>query len=221
MDQFSFISWLGHASFSLKDEKTGKVLYYIDPYHLPKVELEPADLIFITHAHQDHFSPSDIKKLLKLETVIVGPKDCIPEEFSQKNLVVIPNQDYETHEIMFSTIPAYNLKPERLSFHPKKNNWVGYVFNISGMKIYHAGDTDFIPEMNELKKQNLDLALLPIGGTYTMDTEEAADAANAICAKYTAPMHYKALLGESAEKEEKKFKSLVSNSKVLFFNELR
>lgn len=221
MDQLNFVSWLGHASFKFKNKDTGTVFYYIDPYRLPKVKLEPADAIFITHAHQDHFSPSDIEKLLKPKTVIVGPKDCLSREFEQETIVVVPNQDYEVSQIKFSTIPAYNISPEKLSFHPKGNNWVGYIFNIDGFKVYHAGDTDFIPEMKELTKLNLDLALLPIGGTYTMDAEEAADAANTISAKYTAPMHYKGLLGKEVEKEEKKFERLMSQSKVLFFDELK
>ena len=109
---------------------------------------------------------------------------------------------------------------QRLSFHPKANNWVGYIFELNGQKIYHAGDTDFTEEMRNLKNLNLDVALLPIGGTYTMDVQEAAEAANEIAAKTTIPMHYKNLVGENYKSIEEEFKRLVKNSKVVILKEL-
>ncbi|MEM3791674.1 MAG: MBL fold metallo-hydrolase, partial [Candidatus Micrarchaeaceae archaeon] len=87
------------------------------------------------------------------------------------------------------------------------------IVEANGKKIYHAGDTDFIEEMKDI---DADLALLPIGGTYTMDVEEAISAANAINASFFAPMHYKALLGkENSAKAEKEFKERVENSFVM------
>jgi L-ascorbate metabolism protein UlaG (beta-lactamase superfamily) len=98
---------------------------------------------------------------------------------------------------------------------------VGYIFKLNGKKIYHAGDTDFIQEMKLLKDDNLDVAMLPIGGTYTMEVDEAARAANVICAKITIPMHYRRLLGEKSDEAEEKFKKIVTNSKVIILEELK
>ncbi len=222
MDDLKNINWFGHASFSFVD-KNGNKIYYVDPYDLSFEPLEKADLIFITHAHYDHFSPSDLDKILNNETIIIATSDVLAKIKRDENLKleVSPNQKYEIKGFNFETIPAYNKKAERLNFHPKANNWVGYIFNINNMKVYHAGDTDFTEEMKNLNEMNLDIATLPIGGTYTMDVIEAAEAANAISAKVTIPMHYRRLLGEKYQEAEQKFKTLVTNSKVLILQQLR
>ncbi len=212
------IKWFGHASFRFTDQNGNKI-YYVDPFDLKSEEFEPADLIFITHAHSDHCSFEDIKKILKDDSVVIAPPDCL-EKIDVKNqkVNVEPNQSYEVKGFKFWTFPAYNInKP----FHPKENNWVGYFFNINGTKIYHAGDTDFIPEMEGLKKWNIDIAMLPMGGTYTMDVNEAIKAANIIGAKITIPMHYKRLLGENYKTAEEKLKQGVTNSKVVILDELK
>ncbi|OGH17807.1 MAG: hypothetical protein A3C22_02485 [Candidatus Levybacteria bacterium RIFCSPHIGHO2_02_FULL_37_10] len=214
------IIWLGHASFFFEDKKGNKI-YFVDPFELGGRKLEKADLIFITHAHYDHFSPKDIAKIIKDDTVLIAPSDILSRISipADRKVEVKPNQSYEVKGFRFSTVPAYNIKPERLNFHPKANNWVGYIFELNDKKVYHAGDTDFIPEMNNLKSLNLDVALLPMGGTYTMDAQEAAQAANAIGAKITIPMHYKMIVGNKASEVEEKFKSLVTTSKVLILTE--
>lgn len=216
------IKWLGHASFVITDEATGLKIYYIDPYHLPEVTLDKADLIFVTHAHHDHLSEGDINKVLKPDTTVVATPDSletlkIPD--SQK-FSVEPNSQYSLKGLEFETVPAYNINPEKLGFHPKSNNWVGYILSVNGKKIYHAGDTDFIPEMREFAAKTLDFALIPIGGTYTMGVDEAIEAANAIGAKITVPMHYRGLLKEESKDAEKKFKNGVKNSKVMVFDEV-
>ncbi len=216
------ISWFGHASFSFVDEKGNKI-YYVDPFDLKAKNLEEADIVFITHAHSDHFSPSDITKILKDNTMVVATVDVlkrinIPEN---RKFTVKPNQSYTIKDFSFATIPAYNNHPQKLNFHPKSNNWVGYIFALNGKMIYHAGDTDFIEEMKRLKDLNLNIAIIPIGGTYTMDVTEAAAAANAICAKITIPMHYKNLLREKSVDAQEKFKKLVTNSKVVILEELK
>ncbi|MCL5434853.1 MAG: MBL fold metallo-hydrolase [Patescibacteria group bacterium] len=222
------LTWLGHASFSFVDEK-GNRIYYVDPFDLPagkaglKVEkLQEADIIFITHAHYDHFSQSDIKKILKDSTVIVATADVLEkiDVDDKKKIAVSPNKNYDIKGFKFSTTPAYNNKPERLNFHPKNNNWVGYIFALNGKMIYHAGDTDFIEEMKALQDLSLDIAIIPIGGTYTMDVIEAAAAANAICAEITIPMHYRRL-NQNYEEIEEKFKALVTSSKVVILEELK
>jgi len=221
MENLDDISWLGHASFFFTD-KNGNKIYFVDPFQLGERTLEKADLIFITHAHPDHFSQGDIDKIIKNDTTIIAPPDILEKiDIDNKRKVTVePNKNYEVKGFSFQTIPAYNNNPKRLSFHPQKNNWVGYIFNINGKKIYHAGDTDFIDEMKALKDLDLDVAMLPIGGTYTMYVDEAAQAANAICAKITVPMHYKNVLGEAYSNAEETFKKLVTNSKVVIFEEL-
>ena len=216
------ISWFGHASFSFVDENGNKI-YYVDPFDLKPAELEKADLVFITHAHPDHFSPPDLEKILTNTTLVIAPPDILEQIDIDEDLkfAVEPNKSYEIKGFKFQTIPAYNIHPEKLNFHPKANNCVGYIFELNGKKIYHAGDTDFIPEMRNLQTLNLDVAMLPIGGKFTMSAEEAAEAANAIAAKITVPMHYRRLNPESHQTLEEKFKQLVTNSEVVVLEELK
>jgi len=204
------LTWFGHASFMLKDENARKLLF-LDPFELKAVK-EKADIIFITHAHYDHWSLKDIKKIWKEDTKIIATNGCTGNFPNMQ--VVEPNKEFSIEGIKVKTIPAYNIKPERLSFHPRKNNWVGYILTIDDKSIYHAGDTDFIPEMKNLK--NIHIALLPIGGTYTMDVDEAVQAANIIKAHATIPIHYRRLLGEKyREAEEKLRKGVKGNVEIL------
>lgn len=210
------IKWYGHASFSFVDEASGNRIYYIDPFELPDTELEPADLVFITHAHPDHFSPNDLDMIMHDETTVIAPPDILIQMDRKVDLLqpVTPNSSYTVQGFSFFTIPAYNDRPGREEKHPKSNNWVGYIFTVNGKKIYHAGDTDFIPEMKALKDHNLDIAMLPIGGNFTMDVDEAIEAANYVQAKVTIPMHYRRLLGDKYKEAEEKFKTGVINSQV-------
>lgn len=122
------INWLGHASFFFLD-KNGNRIYFIDPFGLSERNLEKADIIFITHAHPDHFSQEDIDKIIKSDTIIVATSDVLEkiDISSEKKIMVEPNKEYDIRGFKFSTIPAYNNKSEKLSFHPKENNWVGYI----------------------------------------------------------------------------------------------
>lgn len=214
------IKWFGHASFQFTDQNGNKI-YYVDPFDLKGTNYEPADLIFITHAHPDHCSFEDVKKILKEDTVLIAPPDCLTmiDVQNQKNSVE-PNKSYEIKGFKFSTIPAYNDRPGREEKHPRRNNWVGYIFELNGIKIYHAGDTDFTEEMKKLKDLNLDVAMMPIGGNFTMNVEEMIEAANSICAKITVPMHYRRLLGDSYKDAEEKLKAGVTNSKVVILDEV-
>ena len=216
------INWFGHASFSFADEN-GNRIYYVDPFDLKPQSLEKADLIFITHAHPDHFSQTDIQKIIKEATIIIAPPDILEKiDISEdRKLLVEPNAEYEVKEFKFQTVPAYNNHPEKLAFHPKENNWVGYIFVLNGKQVYHAGDTDFIPEMKGLTDMHLYIAMLPIGGHYTMDEKEAAAAANTIKAEFTIPMHYRRLLGEKHKDAEENFKKLVTGSEVIILEELK
>jgi len=203
---FGFVKWIDHAGFEI--EAKGMHIF-IDPFRVRHPEsLGKADIIFITHSHFDHLSEKDISALSGSNTQIVAPSEAVTK-LHGKVLAVKPNKHYSINGIEFDTVPAYNVVAERLNYHPKKNGWVGYVINVGNAKIYHAGDTDFIEEM---KKVSADLALLPIGGTYTMTVDEAVTAANSIKAKYFAPMHYKSLLGKAYAQAEEKFKAGVKNS---------
>ncbi len=207
---FEFLKWLGHASFLLEVKKKN---VYIDPFRLTTVK-EKADTILITHPHFDHCSSEDIEKIATEKTEIFVPKDSVGKIKVGKVTGVEPGSSYSSNGIRFSTMPAYNTSKERLSYHPKASDWVGYIVEAE-KSVFHAGDTDFIEEMREVKA---DLALLPMGGTYTMSLDEAIEAAASIDAKNVAPMHYKALLGkEGSANAEKEFSARVKNS--IIFNE--
>ncbi len=216
------LKWFGHASFSITDNKSGIKILYIDPFEMPE-EQTKGDIIFVTHAHHDHLSPKALLPLLKEDSIVVATRDSLEKldiNEEQKHIVVA-NKNYEVKGISFSTIPAYNTYKEKQSYHPQKNGWVGYIINVNNKKIYHAGDTDFITEMKDLESSKLDVAILPMGGTYTMDVEDMIQAANAIKAKITIPMHYRHLLGEQYKAAEERIKKEIINSKVLILEELK
>ena len=188
------IKWLGHAGFKIKGEKT----VYIDPFKIK--EIEPADIIIITHEHFDHLSQEDIDKIQTGKTVIVTTPDCLIK-VSGNIKAINPGTVLNVDGIQIEAVPAYNTNKQ---FHPRANGWVGVIVTVNGKRIYHAGDTDNIPEMASLK--NIDVALLPVSGTYVMTAEEAADAANKIMPKVAIPMHYGSIVGTRADAE--KFKKL-------------
>ena len=205
-----FLKWTGHAGFILEAE--GKTIY-IDPFRLKRVE-KKADILLITHPHFDHLSADDIAKVATKDTQVLVPSDSTSKIGHGKVTGVAPNGKYNVLGIEVSTVPAYNIVAERLDKHPKANGWVGYIVSANGAKVYHAGDTDFIPEMKPL---DVDLALLPIGGTYTMNLDEAIAAANSMrSAKRFSPIHYKNLLGaEGSKRAEDEFSKRVKNSVIL------
>lgn len=186
------LKWINHhATFRIAKIAGSKVVY-VDPW---ETEPDKADLILITHAHFDHLSPDDVEKLKAADTTIVGPPDCIAK-LKGNTKAIAPGQKLSIGGIFIEAFPSYNIKPERQGFHPKKNNWIGFVVEIDGKRIYHAGDTDKIPEMSSIK---CDIALLPAGGTYTMDGSEAGEAANAINPKIAIPMHWGKAVGSRAD----------------------
>ena len=174
----------------------GEVIYF-DPFKIEK-NYNDADVIFITHDHYDHYSEEDIDKVIKEETIIVAPEDLLTKllkkGFERDNMVLVtPNQKYTVKGIEFQTIPAYNVNKQ---FHPKANEWVGYVLKIEGVTYYIAGDTD-ITEEN--KKVKCDVAFVPVGGTFTMDYKEAAELINEIKPKIAVPTHYGSIVGEKSD----------------------
>ena len=173
-----------------------------DPYNI-KNDFNDADIIFITHNHYDHFSAEDIIKCMKDNTKLIITEDLYDDAlnlgFKQENIIcVLPNNNYKLDNISFSTIPAYNINKD---FHPKENNWVGYIIDFNNIKYYIAGDTDITKEN---KKVKCDIAFLPVGGTFTTDYKEAAMLANEIEPNIAIPIHYGSLVG--TEEDASKFK---------------
>jgi L-ascorbate metabolism protein UlaG (beta-lactamase superfamily) len=183
------IHWLGHAGFRIEDDKT----IYIDPYQL-KGKPPKADLILITHDHFDHFSPDDVAKVAKDDTVIVTIA-AVAQKLKGDVRVVKPGDSLTVLDIPIEAVPAYNVNKFRSPgepFHPKESGHVGFILTVGGLRIYHTGDTDVISEMDDIEA---DIALLPVGGTYTMTADEAAQAANRIKPKVAIPMHHSAIVG--------------------------
>ena len=170
----------------------GSKIIYFDPYKIDE-EYNDADLIFITHEHYDHYSKEDIKKVFKDDSTIVAPIS-MQNKIEFKNVYFVePNKEYNLKDISFSTVRAYNVNKK---FHPKENDWLGYIVNIEGTSYYVAGDTD-INEDNSIVK--CDIAFLPCGGTYTMDYKEAAKLANTIKPKIAIPTHYGVVAGSKED----------------------
>ncbi|MBU0712059.1 MBL fold metallo-hydrolase [bacterium] len=183
----SIVKWLGHATLLFKAEK----IIYIDPYQL-KGNPQKADLILITHDHYDHLSKTDIDKIRTDETIIVVPassKQSLPGTFRTINI----GDTLTFGNISIEAVPSYNTNK---NFHPKNARNVGYILTINNIRYYHAGDTDIIPEMEDF---NVDVAFLPIGGTYTMTPEEAAEAVRLIKPKIAVPIHYNSIVGSIAD----------------------
>jgi L-ascorbate metabolism protein UlaG (beta-lactamase superfamily) len=183
------IYWLGHDCFRLEGEKT----VYFDPFKLKK-GAKKADLILITHSHFDHLSPADIAMIQQNSTEIVCSADAVGK-LSGKIHTMKPGDKLTLQGIEIEAVPAYNTNK---AFHPKANRWNGYIITIEGEKIYHAGDTDLIPEMSQIK---CDIALLPVSGTYVMTAQEAVKAVETIKPKTAIPMHYGTVVGSTADAE--------------------
>jgi L-ascorbate metabolism protein UlaG (beta-lactamase superfamily) len=184
------------SSIRIKD--SGRTIY-VDPFQM-KEEPKNADYILITHDHYDHFSPEDIAKVANSNTVLIVPEKMETKVQETANLVgriltVKPGVYQEVEGLEFETVPAYNiLKP----FHPKGAEWVGYILRVDDKRIYIAGDTD---ETKETKAVKCDIALVPIGGTYTMDAKKAAELVNTIRPEVAIPTHYGTIVGKPSDGE--------------------
>ena len=195
------IEVLYHSCIKINKEK----IIYIDPYHIDK-NYNDADIIFITHDHYDHYSEDDIDKVKKNDTVIVAPEELLTKllrkGFRQDYIITVtPDEQDMVEGIKFETVPAYNTDKQ---FHPKENEWVGYIIELNGYRYYIAGDT-YITEEN--KKVKCDVAFVPVGGTYTMDFKEAAFLINEIKPKIAVPIHYGSVVGTKQDAED--FKRLL------------
>lgn len=181
---------LCHSSIRISKDK----IIYIDPFRI-KEDYNDADYIFITHEHYDHFSPEDINKVRKGNSIIIVP-ESMSEKVSELNFkpenvkTVIPNIRYYIDGFMFDTVNAYNIDK---NFHLKENRWVGYIIYINGISYYIAGDTDVLEENKNIK---CDVAFVPVGGKYTMTYKEAAKLINSIKPKVAIPTHYGEIVGD-------------------------
>ena len=183
------IEVLYHSSIRISKNK----VIYIDPFKIDK-NYNDADIVFITHDHFDHYSEEDIDKVINENTTIIIPKELLTKILRKginKNAVITvkSNKEYMVQGIKFETIPAYNTNK---TFHPKENNWVGYIITLDGIRYYIAGDTDITEENRKVK---CDVAFVPVGGTYTMDFKEAAQLINEIQPKIAVPIHYGSVVG--------------------------
>lgn len=194
------IKWLGHAGFKIETDK----IIYIDPYEIKSQD--KADLILITHEHYDHCSPEDIMKIIKDDTVIVTITSSA-EKLTGNIKIIKPDEELNIYGIKIKAVPSYNINKQ---FHPRATNKVGFLITIGKETVYHAGDTDLIPEMKEIKA---DIALLPVSGTYVMNPEEACKAAEIIKPEYVIPMHYGSIVG--SKKDADRFQKLYSGKTVI------
>ena len=182
-EMIKHIKWLGHDGFMIDASKT----ICIDPYQI--LTDKKADLILITHDHFDHCSPEDIAKIQHEKSIVITEKDSA-KKISGEVRTIKPGEAITIDNIRIEGVRAYNVNK---NFHPKTNDWLGFIVDVDGVKIYHAGDTDLIPEMADLKT---DIAFLPVSGTYVMTADEAIEAAKLINPAIAIPMHYGAIVGD-------------------------
>jgi len=185
------LQWFGHPSFKLCHEDT---VIYIDPWKL-KAEPHDATLVLVSHSHHDHYSAEDIAKVCGPNTKLIASSDVVAKE--GKGEAIKPGHTIEVGGVCVSGVASYN--PNK-RFHPKEKNWLGFVIEIAGKRIYYAGDTDLTEEMKAL--ENIDLALLPVGGTYTMNAAEAAETTKHFKPKMVIPYHYGDIVGSEKDTEE-------------------
>ena len=181
----------------------GQRVLYFDPFQM-KTTPRDADIIFVTHDHFDHFSPEDIDKAAKADTVFVVPQSLAGKLPTEKTTVMQVGQQIGIQDVWVEAVAAYNVgKP----FHPKENGWLGYRVTMDGEALYVCGDTDVTPEAKAVR---CDILALPVGGTYTMDASQAAELAKAILPKLALPTHYGSIVG--SKKDAEKFRKLVSDA---------
>lgn len=189
------IEWLGHDSFRI----SGSRVVYVDPWKLAS-GVPPADVVLVTHEHSDHFSKPDIEAVSTPDTVVVGPSSVV-SKLRGNTMAVRPGDSVDVNRVRVAVVPAYNtnkFKSPGQVFHEHDDQNVGYVLMMDGRRIYHAGDTDCIPEMSAIE---VDVALLPVSGTFVMSADEAVEACGSLKAGVVIPMHYGVVAGSVVDAE--------------------
>ncbi len=181
------VRWFGHDAICIQ----GSVTVWFDPYELP-VSAPVADLILISHEHFDHCSPQDVAKIRGAHTEIVTDK-ASANKLSGNIRVVQPGDRVTVAGVSIEVYPAYNVDK---TFHPKQAGMLSFVVTLDGVRYYHAGDTDVIPEMVSIRA---DVAFLPVSGTYVMTAAEAVKAARMIKPRVAVPMHYGSIVGAASD----------------------
>lgn len=196
-EPFSNVRVLTHSAIRMESEY-GVVLYF-DPYDLSE-EFHDADAVIITHTHYDHFSPEDIAKVSKDGTMVICPESCASDiaQLGMPFLTLAAGEATAVKGNVVHAVPAYNVEPARLGFHPKENGWLGYQLVMDDLTYYIAGDTDQNPDNETLR---CDVALVPIGGTYTMDPAQAAAFVNKLRPRIVIPTHYGTAVGTKEDVE--------------------
>lgn len=196
--------------------ETHDAVIYLDPWQL-KEECHDADIICISHPHFDHFSPEDINKIKKADTILIAPESAKDEiagkaGISADNIIFVePGENIHIEGISITAVPSYNIgKP----FHKKEYGWLGYLIEADGTRYYYAGDTDVNEDIKQVK---CDLALIPVGGHYTMDYKEAAELINIMKPEYTIPIHFGCVDGAGTADDDKKFAALISKGTEAVF----
>jgi len=187
----TILHWFGHASFRIRHKGT---IIYIDPWKLTETP-QDATIVLVSHGHHDHYSSQDIAKVKGYETELLAPADVIEEEGSGQ--VLLPGLTVAVGPVRITGVAAYN--PHK-QFHPRDRKWLGFLLELGGMRLYYAGDTDLTEEMRTLGP--VDVALLPVGGTYTMNAKEAAQAATYIAPGIAIPYHWGDIVGQRSDAEE-------------------
>jgi len=200
---------IAHDTFKIKGSK----VIYTDPFKVKK--RDEADVVLLSHEHFDHLSVEDLSKVTFPGTTIVASVSCrdgLRTVRVKETHFLDPGDKVSVGQVHLEAVPAYNLNKFRepgKPFHPKGHNGLGFVITLDGTRVYFAGDTDLIPEMQDIR---CDVALLPVSGTYVMTVEEAVQAVAAIHPRIVVPMHYAAIVGTDADAQ--RFKSLVTDSQV-------
>ena len=188
------LQWLGHASFLVRHKRS----IYFDPWNLPGTELPKADIILITHDHRDHCSPRDVKKIAKPSTIVVGPRGTL-SKFMLNHVPMGLNEKKSVLEYTVETVHAYDPRGDENAAHGARRNFMGYVLELDGLRLYHSGDTARVPDRADFK---IDVALLPVCGGDLMGPAEAVQAVKTLKPKLAVPMHYGSLGGTRKDAEE-------------------
>ena len=183
---------------AIRLEGADGTVVYLDPFALADAEAaHDADYVLITHAHYDHLSPEDYARVAGEKTVVVAPASMAGEVAGLEAAAVhlmAAGEKLELPGLCVEAVPAYNVEPERLGMHPHENGWLGYVVTLDSepTRYYVSGDTD---QNTDNETVSCDVALVPIGGTYTCDPHQAAAFVNALRPAAVVPTHYGSIVG--------------------------